>query len=106
MKARLFLLAACALLAQGHAHAINAAYARQLERSGCTQVSEARFQPSIHSYAMKVPAVIERMAGLDRWVPAWSAGPAWSPLCQGEAGAAPYVPRWWRNGEIAWDEVN
>lgn len=42
MKVRLFLLAAGALLTQGHAHAINAAYARQLERSGCTQVSEAQ----------------------------------------------------------------
>jgi len=40
MKIRWFSLAALALLVQAPAHAINARYAQQLERSGCTQASE------------------------------------------------------------------
>jgi hypothetical protein len=37
-----FLLASVCLLLHTPAHAINAKYAQQLERSGCTQVSEAQ----------------------------------------------------------------
>ena len=42
MTLRCVVAAAALLLAQGSAHAINARYAQQLERSGCTQVSEAQ----------------------------------------------------------------
>lgn len=42
MNTRLLLSVSACLLAQVPAHAINATYARQLERSGCTQVSEAQ----------------------------------------------------------------
>ena len=42
MTLRCMLAAAALLLALGSAHAINARYAQQLERSGCTQVSEAQ----------------------------------------------------------------
>jgi hypothetical protein len=42
MKSNLFLVAGVGLLLQLPAHAINAKYAKQLERSGCTQVSEAQ----------------------------------------------------------------
>lgn len=42
MNTRLLLAVSACLLAQVPAHAINATYARQLERSGCTQVSEAQ----------------------------------------------------------------
>jgi len=42
MKRTVFLLAPVCLLLHTPAHAINAKYAQQLERSGCTQVSEAQ----------------------------------------------------------------
>ena len=42
MNIRLTLAVSAGLLAQAPAHAINATYAKQLERSGCTQVSEAQ----------------------------------------------------------------
>jgi hypothetical protein len=42
MKNRLFAALAIAALASTSAHAINAKYAQQLERSGCTQVTEAQ----------------------------------------------------------------
>ena len=42
MHAHRITLALAALLALPSAHAINAKYAEQLERSGCTQVSEAQ----------------------------------------------------------------
>ncbi len=42
MSIRFTLAVAGCLLAHLPAHAINATYARQLERSGCTQVSEAQ----------------------------------------------------------------
>jgi hypothetical protein len=42
MKSKLPLVAAACLLLQVPAYAINAKYAKQLERSGCTQVSEAQ----------------------------------------------------------------
>jgi hypothetical protein len=42
MKKTLILALGVALLAQNSAHAINAKYRRQLERSGCTQVSETQ----------------------------------------------------------------
>lgn len=70
-----------------------------------TQVSEARFQPAIQGYAKEVPAVIERVAGLGRWVPTWSLMPPGGPRCAGEDGGPPQVPRWWRNDTIVWDEA-
>jgi hypothetical protein len=42
MHARRLALALAALLALPSAHAINAKYAEQLEKSGCTQVTEAQ----------------------------------------------------------------
>jgi len=42
MKNKLLATLAIAALASTSAHAINAKYAQQLERSGCTQVSEAQ----------------------------------------------------------------
>ena len=42
MKIRLVVALAIAALASTSAHAINAKYAQQLERSGCTQVTEAQ----------------------------------------------------------------
>ena len=42
MRIRLASIVSLCLLAQVPAHAINATYAKQLERSGCTQVSEAQ----------------------------------------------------------------
>ena len=42
MKKKLIIAAGVALLAQTSAHAIDAKYRQQLERSGCTQVSEAQ----------------------------------------------------------------
>ncbi|GCL63707.1 hypothetical protein [Pseudaquabacterium pictum] len=42
MPIRLPMLALAALLALPSAHAINARYAEQLEKSGCTQVTEAQ----------------------------------------------------------------
>ncbi len=42
MKRNVFLLASVCLLLNTPAYAINAKYAQQLERSGCTQVSEAQ----------------------------------------------------------------
>ena len=42
MKKNLIIAAGVALLAHNSAYAINAKYRQQLERSGCTQVSEAQ----------------------------------------------------------------
>ena len=42
MKRKLFVAASVALMANTSAHAIDAKYGQQLERSGCTQVSEAQ----------------------------------------------------------------
>ena len=42
MKKKLIIAAGVALLAQTSAYAIDAKYRQQLERSGCTQVSEAQ----------------------------------------------------------------
>lgn len=42
MKNRLFAALAIAALASTSAHAVNAKYAQQLERSGCTQATEAQ----------------------------------------------------------------
>ena len=42
MKKKLIIAASVALLAHNSAYAINAKYRQQLERSGCTQVSEAQ----------------------------------------------------------------
>ena len=42
MKKKLIIATAIALLAHTSAHAINAKYREQLERSGCTQVTEAQ----------------------------------------------------------------
>ncbi len=42
MKNKLMIALAIASLASTSAHAINAKYAQQLERSGCTQVTEAQ----------------------------------------------------------------
>jgi hypothetical protein len=42
MKSKLLLAACASLLLQLPAYAINAKYAKQLEHSGCTQVSEAQ----------------------------------------------------------------
>ena len=42
MRTALALFVSMCLMAKGPAHAINATYAKQLERSGCTQVSEAQ----------------------------------------------------------------
>ena len=42
MKINVLLIVAIALLSSVSAHAINAKYREQLERSGCTQVSEAQ----------------------------------------------------------------
>lgn len=42
MSVRLTFAVSACLLAQAPAHAINATYAKQLERSGCTQVSETQ----------------------------------------------------------------
>lgn len=42
MPMRALILATAALLAPSSAHAINARYAQQLERWGCTQVTKAR----------------------------------------------------------------
>lgn len=42
MKKKLIVVAGIALLTQATAHAMNAEYRRQLERSGCTQVTEAQ----------------------------------------------------------------
>jgi hypothetical protein len=42
MKKKLIIATGIALLASNSAHAINAKYRQQLERSGCTQVTEAQ----------------------------------------------------------------
>lgn len=42
MKKKLIIATGIALLSHNSAHAINAKYREQLERSGCTQVSEAQ----------------------------------------------------------------
>jgi hypothetical protein len=42
MKKQLIIAASVALLAHSSAHAISAKYRQQLERSGCTEVSEAQ----------------------------------------------------------------
>ncbi len=70
-----------------------------------TQVSEARFQSAVHGYATEVPAVIERVAGLGRWLPTRSGMPPQGPHCAGEGGSPPQVPGWWRNGTLIWNEA-
>ncbi len=61
-----------------------------------SQVSEAVYQPTIHSYGSQLPAAIERVAGLSAWLPVWSEIPPGRPMCAGEAGGAGHVPRWWQ----------
>lgn len=70
-----------------------------------TQVSEARFRSAVHGYATEVPAVIERVAGLGRWLPTWSGMPPRGPRCAGEDDSPPQVPGWWRNGTLIWNEA-
>lgn len=90
MNARLLGFLAVAALAHTPAHAINAKYAKQLERSGCTQVSEAQGCDITKTRAENAKAgfVSEPAA----------AAPAEAPL----ASQTPYAGQWVaRSGEGA-----
>jgi hypothetical protein len=79
MKSRSLLVVGAVLLMQPPAYAINAKYARQLERSGCTQVTEAQGCDITKTKAENAKAgfVTE------------SAAPK-----GGDAGANPYAGQW------------
>ena len=77
-------VALSALLASFGAHAINAQYARQLERSGCTQVSEAQGCDITKSRTENARAGFFREA---------AAAPAPAPAPAAKA-ATPYAGQW------------
>ncbi len=83
MHAHRITLALAALLALPSAHAINAKYAEQLERSGCTQVSEARGCDISKSRAENAKAGF-----------AVTPAPAAKPAAKASAAATPYAGQW------------
>jgi hypothetical protein len=80
MKIKCLSLAAVALLMQAPAHAINARYAQQLERSGCTQASE------LHGCDIKKTKAENAKAGFDTTAYDKAATPA--------KDTSPYAGQW------------
>ena len=83
MQAHRITLALVALLALPSAHAINAKYAEQLEKSGCTQVSEAQ------GCDIKKSRAENAKAGF-----AVTPEPAAKPAGKAAAPATPYAGQW------------
>lgn len=86
MLTRRIALAGLALFAQGSALAIDAKYARQLERSGCTQVTEAQGCDITKTKAENAKAGFGAGAGAD--AASAKAAPAAAPA------ATPYAGQW------------
>ncbi len=83
MQFHRFILALAALLALPSAHAINAKYAEQLEKSGCTQVSEAQ------GCDIKKSRAENAKAGF-----AVTPEPSAKPAAKAAAPATPYAGQW------------
>ncbi|MDL5032588.1 DUF6438 domain-containing protein [Pelomonas sp. APW6] len=61
-------------------------------------------QPAMHGHLRGIPAAIERVAEVGRWLPTWSLVPPGGPLCAGAPGEAPRAPSWWREGQVLFGE--